>query len=76
MAVFDIADEKHYENHVETVTNIVTIDNIQVLGLSADDAEFYANFPVDRKKKLLRKVCSCALTLLLPSIDTYRSISD
>ncbi|KAF4214222.1 hypothetical protein CNMCM8980_006907 [Aspergillus fumigatiaffinis] len=56
MAVFDIADEKHYENHVETVTNIVTIDNIQVLGLSADDAEFYANFPVDRKKKLLRKV--------------------
>ncbi|GIJ99653.1 hypothetical protein Aspvir_003654 [Aspergillus viridinutans] len=56
MAVVDIADEKHYKDHVETVTNIVTIDNIRVLGLNADNAEFYTNFPVERRKKLLRKV--------------------
>ncbi|KAF7164714.1 hypothetical protein CNMCM6106_001126 [Aspergillus hiratsukae] len=56
MAVFDIADEKACEDHVETVTNIVAIDNIQVLGLSAEDAEFYASFPPERKKKLLHKV--------------------
>jgi hypothetical protein len=74
MAVFDISDEKHYEDHVESVTNIVTIDSIRVLGLSTEDAEFYANFSPERRKKLLRKVCS--LTSLLPSIDAYRSISD
>lgn len=56
MAVFETADEKHFEDHVETVTNIVTIDNIRVLGLSVEDAEFYTNFSADRKKKLLRKV--------------------
>lgn len=55
MAVFETADEKHFEDHVETVTNIVTIDNIRVLGLSVEDAEFYTNFSADRKKKLLRK---------------------
>lgn len=62
---FAIADEKHCKDHVESVTNVVTIDNIRVLGLSADDAEFYTNFPVETKKKLLRKVCSLALILLL-----------
>jgi hypothetical protein len=74
MAVFDIADEKHYEDHVESVTNIVAIDNIQVLGLSAEDAEFYTNFSPERRKKLLRKVCS--LISLLPLIDAHRSIFD
>lgn len=74
MAVFETADEKHFEDHVETVTNIVTIDNIRVLGLSVEVAEFYTNFSADRKKKLLRKVCS--LTRWLPSTDTYRSMCD
>lgn len=75
MAVFDIADEKHFKDHVETVSNIVTIDNIRVLGLSADDAEFYTNFPVERKKKLLRKVCSLTLiTAHCSSIDVQVDI--
>lgn len=62
---FDIADEKHCKDHEESVTNIVTIDNIRVLGLSAEDAEFYTNFPMERRMRLLHKVCSLALILLL-----------
>lgn len=35
---------------------ILTIDNIQVLGLDPDDAQFYTSFPMGRRKKLNRKV--------------------
>lgn len=35
---------------------ILTIDNIQVLGLDPDDAQFYTSFPMGRRKKMNRKV--------------------
>lgn len=35
---------------------IVQIDNIQVLGLHPDDAEFYNNFSPERRKKVIHKV--------------------
>lgn len=33
------------------------IDDVRVLGLSEDDAEFYANFTPEQRKKTIRKVC-------------------
>ncbi|KAL2870226.1 putative MFS transporter [Aspergillus lucknowensis] len=53
----DVVDEKaHDPDHVEKVLHTVAIDNIQVLGLSSEDAEFYTSYPPEARKKLLRKV--------------------
>jgi hypothetical protein len=53
----DLADEKECSSeNVENYAVVTTIDNIQVLGLPSDDAYFYRNFPVEKRKKLLRKV--------------------
>lgn len=41
---------------VENYSNIITIDNSQVLGLTHEDAEFYNNFSVEKRKNVLRKV--------------------
>ncbi|CAI7633735.1 unnamed protein product [Penicillium viridicatum] len=41
---------------VENYSNIITIDNNQVLGLTHEDAEFYNNFSVEKRKNVLRKV--------------------
>ena len=43
-----VRDEKHHQ--------IVQIDNIQVLGLHSDDAEFYANYSEEKRKRVIRKV--------------------
>jgi hypothetical protein len=53
----DLADEKECTSeNVENYAVVTTIDNIQVLGLPSDDADFYRNFPAEKRKKLLRKV--------------------
>lgn len=41
----------------EKGTSAVFIEDIQVFGLDPNDAEFYANFSEERRKKLIRKVC-------------------
>ncbi|KAL4922530.1 major facilitator superfamily domain-containing protein [Aspergillus aurantiobrunneus] len=52
-----VVDEKfHDPSHVEKVVNTVAIDNIQVLGLRQEDAEFYTSYPPEARKKLLWKV--------------------
>ncbi|KAL6231499.1 hypothetical protein BDW75DRAFT_247851 [Aspergillus navahoensis] len=52
-----VVDEKlHGPDHIEKTPQTVTIDNIQVLGLSPGDAEFYTNYPPEARKKLLWKV--------------------
>ncbi|KAB8214644.1 putative MFS transporter [Aspergillus novoparasiticus] len=57
MSVSDIVDEKkHDAQHVESVSSLVTIDNIQVLGLRPEDTQFYTDFSAEQKKALLRKV--------------------
>jgi hypothetical protein len=43
-----VRDEKPHQ--------IVQIDNFQVLGLHPDDAEFYANYSEEKRKKVIRKV--------------------
>lgn len=35
---------------------IVQIDNIQVLGLDPDNAEFYMNYSPEKRKKIIHKV--------------------
>lgn len=50
----------------EKGTNSVFIDGIQVFGLDPNDAEFYANFSEEKRKKVIRKVCFLpSLPLLL-----------
>ncbi|KAE8343737.1 hypothetical protein BDV24DRAFT_172436 [Aspergillus arachidicola] len=57
MSVSDMADEKkHDAQHVESVSSLVTIDKIQVLGLSPEDTQFYTDFSAEQKKALLRKI--------------------
>lgn len=40
----------------EKGSTILQIDNIQVVGLDPNDAEFYTAFPIERRKRLIRKV--------------------
>lgn len=52
-----LVDEKIKDpDHVESVSHVVTIDNIQVLGLGPDDADFYLNFSPEKRKQMLWKV--------------------
>lgn len=53
----DILDEKTRQgDHVEEHTNMTVIDNIQVLGLTPEDASFYQSFTPEQRKTVLRKV--------------------
>ncbi|KAJ5585849.1 hypothetical protein N7450_005636 [Penicillium hetheringtonii] len=53
----DVLDEKQRSsNHVEDYSNVTIIDNIQVLGLTPEDADFYHNFTPEQRKIVLRKV--------------------
>ncbi|KAJ5556682.1 hypothetical protein N7494_000597 [Penicillium frequentans] len=53
----DLADEKECSSeNVENYVIITTIDNIQVLGLAPEDADFYRNFPPGRRKQMIRKI--------------------
>ncbi|KAJ5156602.1 hypothetical protein N7492_009405 [Penicillium capsulatum] len=53
----EVLDEKQRQgDHVEEHTNMTMVDNIQVLGLTPDDASFYENFTPEQRKKVLRKV--------------------
>lgn len=53
----ELEDEKHrHADHLEEYSNVTTIDNIQVLGLAQDDAEFYRSVTPEQKKAVLRKV--------------------
>jgi hypothetical protein len=49
-------DEKSESVHDTKPHQIVQIDNFQVLGLHPDDAEFYTNYPEEKRKTVIRKV--------------------
>ncbi|KAF1848174.1 MFS general substrate transporter [Cucurbitaria berberidis CBS 394.84] len=49
-------DEKPGSTHAEKPHQIVQIDNIQVLGISPEDADFYMNFSPEKRKKVIHKV--------------------
>lgn len=42
--------------HLEAAANVIEIDTFRVLGLSSEDADFYTNFPEEKRKKVFRKV--------------------
>ncbi|KAL3472834.1 major facilitator superfamily domain-containing protein [Aspergillus californicus] len=48
--------EKASSENVEDFAIITTIDGMQVLGLSGEDADFYRGFSEERKKRIIRKV--------------------
>lgn len=49
-------DEKSESVQDTKPHQIVQIDNFQVLGLHPDDADFYTNYPEEKRKKVIRKV--------------------
>lgn len=66
----DVVDEKQRSsNHVEDYSNVTTIDNIQVLGLATEDAEFYHNFTPEQRNKVLRKVAQIQVLSCQHSTD-------
>jgi len=61
---FDEQDEKISEPiQQEKVSNIITIDNFQVLGLDPDDASFYMGFSEERRRRVIRKVVTSPLAI-------------
>lgn len=53
-----VIDQKPVEGHLESATRVVEIDAFRVVGLSAEDSDFYTNFPEENRKKIFRKVSS------------------
>jgi hypothetical protein len=55
----ELEDEKREKaENVEDFSNITCVDDIQVLGLAPEDAEFYRNFDTKKKKRVLWKAWS------------------
>lgn len=61
-----LSDEKDVEAIASHLDNVNTTT---YSGLSAEDMEFVANFPEDKKKKVLAKIDVCSATSL--SIETH-----
>lgn len=60
-----LSDEKDVEakaSHLDTVT---------YNGISAEDLEFVANFPEEKKKKVLAKIDVCAISRISKFILTF-----
>ncbi|KAH3918699.1 hypothetical protein HBH56_023100 [Parastagonospora nodorum] len=60
-ATFEKSDIEHIDEKEESVYaskphQVVQIDNIQVLGLDPDDADFYINFSDEKRKRVIHKV--------------------
>lgn len=52
-ATFEKSDIEHIN---EKTRQVVQIDNVQVLGLDPDDADFYINFFEEKRKRVIHKV--------------------
>lgn len=52
----DVYDEKK-AGHMETAApQFIEIGDYRVLGITQEDADWYMNYPEDRRKKIFRKV--------------------
>lgn len=49
-------DEKSESLNDTKAHQIVQIENFQVLGLHPDDANFYTNYPEEKRKKVIHKI--------------------
>ncbi len=45
------------EEDVEKTSRVHFIDNIRVLGLNEEDAEFYNSYSTEERRRVIRKVC-------------------
>lgn len=52
----DEVDMEKSRAHLEEAAQVIEIDSFRVLGLDADDADFYKSFSPERRKKVFRKV--------------------
>lgn len=50
----EIVDTK--PDHVESKPQVIEIGTFRVVGISQEDADYYRDFPEDRRKKVFRKV--------------------
>ncbi|KAM0431262.1 hypothetical protein ACHAPT_005232 [Fusarium lateritium] len=50
----DVMDHKHA--HLENAPEAIDIAGFRVFGLDPEDAEFYTNYPEEKRKKVFRKV--------------------
>jgi len=60
-ATFEKSDIEHINEKPDSVYaskphQVVQIDNVQVLGLDPDDADFYINFSDEKRKRVIHKV--------------------
>ncbi|KAI1337038.1 putative MFS transporter [Xylariaceae sp. FL0016] len=51
-----VTSDKASESYLEKAQHIVVIDDVRVLGLTPEDADFYHGFSEERRKKLIHKV--------------------
>ena len=49
--------------HVEVTPKIVEIDTFRVVGISEEDAEFYKQYPEEKRKKIFQKVSNIMVSL-------------
>ena len=42
--------------HVEEAPTVIQIETFRVLGLSPEDADFYTNYPEEKRKRVVHKV--------------------
>jgi len=61
------------EGNPDKAPQVFHIDGFSVLGLSAEDAEFYQNYSAKDRKKTMHKVSCCSRVLYLNTQLTERS---
>ena len=52
----ELVDEPFHTESVTKGSHVTEIGTFRVVGLTPDDEDFYTNFPVERRKKVFRKV--------------------
>jgi hypothetical protein len=58
-------DEADAEKSTHIESPVTEIGTFRVVGLSAEDADFYVNYPEEKRKKVFRKVCSTTTNFLI-----------
>lgn len=70
----DTIEAAHIKSQdTENASAARVIDNIRVVGLTEDEADFYASFSPDRRKKLVTKVAplECNTWTVRPETDVH-----
>lgn len=52
----EIVDQSSHLEHISKPSLVTQVGGFRVVGLTADDADFYNNYPEDKRKKVFHKV--------------------